>query len=260
MYVVNTPTEAELRRFYSFDAGYKQNIEKDSKNHRKHLSVARNNVRRLAKKVDYNSKPRVLDIGCANGLFMISAQELGCEVKGIEFSEDLARIARNKYGLDVITGTIDSTSLEPESFDVVTLWDVIEHTTNPLITLRRTFDVLRFGGLILLTTPNVDGLFPRLSYWLAKLSHYWPHPEPPAHLFQFSETTISLALKRVGFDSIEICHERIPISYTFGGRADTIPRAWNCLYRFLFIPIAWVAPFSRAGDSIFVVGHKPPLY
>ena len=70
-------------------------------------------------------------------------------------------------------------------FDVVTLWDTIEHIEDPLKAMLIVNRILKEGGIVAVYTPNIDGLFSKLSYKIGNLIKYWPHPEPPAHLFQF---------------------------------------------------------------------------
>ncbi|MBL7183339.1 MAG: class I SAM-dependent methyltransferase [Anaerolineae bacterium] len=78
---------------------------------------------------------RLLDVGCHIGVFLGIAQERGWAAWGIEPSRWAAREARGR-GLQVIEGTLDDVHLAGESFDVITLWDVIEHLTDPLRELR----------------------------------------------------------------------------------------------------------------------------
>jgi predicted TPR repeat methyltransferase len=82
--------------------------------------------------------------------------------------------------------------------------------------MRRVNGVLKEGGLLALSTPNVDGLFPKASYQIGKRIDYWPHPEPPFHLYQFSKQTITALLERTGFRVVEMQDRRIPIGYTYG--------------------------------------------
>ena len=71
------------------------------------------------------------------------------------------------HGLDVKTGELRAVTYVPDSFDVVTLWDVIEHLPDPLATLSLVSGIMPTGGLLVLKTPNSDGLYPRLSLRLA---------------------------------------------------------------------------------------------
>lgn len=97
---------------------------------------------------------RVLEIGCATGDLLMQIRNEGADVKGIEISDFAADIAR-KRGLDVITGTIeDYLTLNQEPFDIVMAFEVIEHVLSPTSFLKFCSEIIRPGGLLLLSTPN----------------------------------------------------------------------------------------------------------
>ena len=148
----------------------------------------------------YAAPGRLLDIGCSAGFFLDEARRAGWSVSGLEKSADTAALARALHDVDVTVGTLgQDDSLPSASFDVVTLWDVIEHVPEPLATLRRAHNLLSRDGVIAIQTPNIGGLFPRMSYLVARRLDYWPHPEPPGHLFQFSTRTLDRLLCMAGF-------------------------------------------------------------
>src|SRR5690349_22293158 len=130
---------------------------------------------------------RLLDVGCSAGFFLKVARDRGFDVHGLEIPADTAALARERYDVDVQVGTLDDAHFEPGSFDVVTMWDVIEHVRDPVGAMSTVARLLKPGGIAALMTPNVEGLFPRLSYRVADRVGFWPHPEPPAHLFQFGK-------------------------------------------------------------------------
>ncbi len=140
---------------------------------------------------------RLLDIGAHVGTFLHVAREHGYEVSGVEPSSWAAEHARRVRGLDVRTGGIEEAGLEPESFDVVTVWDVIEHVTDPLALLRQIHEVLRPNGLVAITTMDVGALAPRL------LRGLWPW-YMLMHLYYFTPKTLSRMLEKAGFEVIEV--------------------------------------------------------
>ena len=107
----------------------------------------------------------LLEIGCGEGEFLKVATENGWQTTGIEVSESAAQTAREKHGLDVLTGTIEQHQdrLAPGSFDVVVLWGLVEHVRNPGELLRTARRLVRSGGAVLLYTPNADSIFHRLA-------------------------------------------------------------------------------------------------
>lgn len=106
---------------------------------------------------------RLLDVGCAFGVFLELAISHGWAVSGVEISPYSSQYARERRGLDVFTGDLARAPLPATSFDVVTLWDVIEHVRDVRGTIRRARQLLRGGGHIVLTTDNFGGLIARLG-------------------------------------------------------------------------------------------------
>jgi SAM-dependent methyltransferase len=134
---------------------------------------------------------RVLDIGCGFGNTLAYHQARGCDVWGVEADENIRRVAE-KYGFNVHVGLFDPSRYEPNSFDYVTLDQVIEHMTNPLETLRGVAKVLKPQGTAILSTPNVGG-------WGATVfGRRWINWHTPYHLQFFSQTSMRLAAQQAG--------------------------------------------------------------
>jgi 2-polyprenyl-3-methyl-5-hydroxy-6-metoxy-1,4-benzoquinol methylase len=253
VYVRNPPTHSEIQREYSFASGYHTVFQSEaSAESRAHAARAAEFLRIVRR---YSQPGRLLDVGCTVGLFVGRSREEGWAASGVELSDDTAAIARAR-GLDVLTGTIEQAGFSPESFDVVTMWDVVEHLEEPVATVATVAEVLKEGGVLVLSTPNVAGLFPRLSYRAARWVGRWPHPEPPAHLFQFSKATISRLLEQSGLRVIEILDRRSPLGYTFGGLSLLLREPKRLAYTAVFAPVAVAAPLLHRGDDMVVVARK----
>lgn len=139
---------------------------------------------------------RLLDVGAALGYFVQAAHEAGWEASGLEVSEYAAGEAR-KRGLDVRTGA--SVSVFPRShFNVVTLWDVIEHLNDPLQVLQEIREVLAPGGLLVVSTGDLGHPFSRVLGRHARMY------APPQHLYYFSRDTLSRMLEAAGFEVVSI--------------------------------------------------------
>jgi SAM-dependent methyltransferase len=137
---------------------------------------------------------KLLDVGCASGEFLHIMGQVGIwEVEGLDISRDATQVARERYGLRVFIGELETAAYPTAFFDVVTLWDVIEHLHDPKGTLDEVQRILKPGGLLVMSTPN-------LQSWDARLfGPYWAGLDAPRHLFVFSPVTVSTLLGKAGF-------------------------------------------------------------
>lgn len=145
------------------------------------------------------NKGRLLDIGCATGFFLDLARDKGWKVVGSEVSQFAAQYAREKFGLDVYLGVLRQLHFEAETFDAVTMWDVIEHVPDPMSDLREVWRILREGGLLSLITPDCSSPVARL------LGRRWEElRRVREHIYFFSRRTITEMLHRAGFEVLKI--------------------------------------------------------
>ena len=138
----------------------------------------------------------LLDIGCGSGAFVRRALSLGYMAEGLEFDAHAVTAAVSE-GLPVREGSLPGTGLAQDSYDAVTLSQVIEHVHDPLAALREIQRILKPGGWFWLATPNMDA--PGHLHF----GPDWRGLEPPRHLVLFSAKALALALERTGFVGIE---------------------------------------------------------
>lgn len=134
---------------------------------------------------------RLLDVGCAAGFFLAEARHF-YEVQGVELSTWSSAYARERLGLPVITGTLQQAALPAAHFDVITLWDVIEHVPDPVPLLTEAARVLRPSGRLVLTTGDWGSAYAQAR------SADWHLMTPPWHLTMFSRATMARAAGRAG--------------------------------------------------------------
>ncbi len=161
---------------------------------------------------------RVLDIGCAGGAFPKAAADLGFPVTGIEPSRWLCEQGRMAYGLDLRPGVLEDYSWQPGEFSLVTLWDVVEHLTDPAVTLRAIRPILADDGYLVINYPDINSLASRL------LGSRWPMLLN-VHLFYFTRRTITLFLEKQGFAVLEITpfFQTLALDYALGRAAAYFP-------------------------------------
>ena len=140
---------------------------------------------------------RILDVGTANGSFLKVAREEGWDVKGCEPNRWMCNWCKKNYGINVDQGTLFDVKYEDSSFEIVTLWDVLEHTPDPLRILKECFRVLCPGGLLVVNYPDIGSWISWLMgrKWVFLLS---------VHYYYFTRKTIKRALDLVGFELIKI--------------------------------------------------------
>jgi 2-polyprenyl-3-methyl-5-hydroxy-6-metoxy-1,4-benzoquinol methylase len=136
----------------------------------------------------------LLDVGCYTGVFVEIAAGHGWDAQGVEPSRWAVEQAQAR-GLSVMQGTLDTADLPEAHFHVVTMWDVIEHLTDPYRALECVHRLLRPGGLAVVHTIDIESLFARL------MGARWPWLME-MHIYYFSRRTLRAMLERCGFELI----------------------------------------------------------
>lgn len=135
----------------------------------------------------------LLDIGCNIGLFMRVAQRAGFIVRGIEPNENCAAYGKDFFHLDIDTRYLEACTFPSETFDVITLFDVLEHIPNLHIFLSEVRRVLKRDGLIVIQSPNIDSLMSCLT----KARWFWL--TPPDHVYHFTPGALRHLLVKYGY-------------------------------------------------------------
>jgi 2-polyprenyl-3-methyl-5-hydroxy-6-metoxy-1,4-benzoquinol methylase len=135
---------------------------------------------------------RVLDIGCGSGWLTAFLGSLGWEATGIDADPESVKAACSR-GLDVRLGTLEAQGFPADYFDAVVMSHVIEHIHGPLEQLRECHRVLKKGGVLSLTTPNIAG------WGHKRFRQYWRGLEPPRHLYIFSPKSLETLAISAGF-------------------------------------------------------------
>lgn len=136
----------------------------------------------------------ILDVGAYIGVFVEVAQAAGWDAWGVEPSAWAAQVAQSQ-GLPVIHGTQDAPDLQGKQFDVITMWDVIEHVPDPSAEMQKAFHLLKPGGWLVLHTMDIDSLTARI------MGSRWPW-FMDMHIHYFSQKTMAKMLEKNGFEII----------------------------------------------------------
>lgn len=157
------------------------------------------NMRRYLSRIKkFKKSGKLLDGGCATGLFMDIAKDSGFDVSGFDVSAYAVKIARKKFGNHVKRATVSSAKFPPNSFDVITLFDVIEHLEDPKKDLIHLGKMLKSDGLLMINTGDASSLLARIQ------GKHWHFFVPPQHLFFFSRKTITQLLEQAGYKVVKI--------------------------------------------------------
>ncbi len=165
----------------------------------------------------YKPSGKLLDLGCACGFMIEAALEAGYDASGVEFSKEAINAAAPGIKERIIQGDINQ--LQPGEFDIITAFDIIEHTQDPLASLRQWADLLKPGGILVITSPDTDSMFRKL------MRSRWPMLQPLQHTFLFSGSGVSEGLSRAGLRPIEVltAHKVMTIDYLAGHFKSTFP-------------------------------------
>lgn len=154
--------------------------------------------------IEREGKGRLLDVGCGPGTFLLVARERGWHVRGVEPTPEPALIAR-EAGLDVFNGVIEDLPEDAAiGFDAITSFEVLEHVSRPASILGKMRSLLRPGGRLLLSVPNLDDAY--------CLQQQIPSAVPPVHINFFNRRSLRAALEAAELTPLRFFTLPIPTS------------------------------------------------
>ena len=150
---------------------------------------------------------RWLDVGCANGAFLEVIAAAGYDAHGIDLSDTAADFARAK-GLQVRAAAIEDCVLD-SPYDVISAFDVIEHVIDPSEFIRNVSELLKPGGVLVLTTPDTRSVMARM------MGSRWYEYIPETHFFNFHADNLRRLLHRFGLEVMEVGRAYKFLSYDY---------------------------------------------
>ncbi len=184
----------------------------------------------------------VLDVGCGNGGLLTIYRRLGWKTSGTEVGPDSAALGR-QAGHEIFLGELAEAKYTSGNFDVVTLWDALEHIHNPNETMAEVFRVCRPGGHVYVYVPNFGSGYAR------RYRDKWYMFTAPLHYYHYSSETLGRLLRRVGFDAVDF-------RYPLGGAGlhPTLCAATGGLLNRL-VAYGPLAALLRFADRLMPRGH-----
>jgi ubiquinone/menaquinone biosynthesis C-methylase UbiE len=153
-------------------------------------------------------------------------KEEGWNAYGCDVNVNFVRENQKEFGDSVRVQVGDQIPYGDKYFDVVTIFDTLEHLPNPLVILEELARILKDDGVLVVSTPNVDGVFAKITYrLLCQTLKIWEHPTPPEHLYEFSMKTLSRALEVTGFRCVHSKSFETHIPYTVGKLESSLAEA-----------------------------------
>jgi SAM-dependent methyltransferase len=205
---------------------------------------------------------RVIDVGCATGELLQSIQAHGNDnLLGIEPSATAAEIARTRWELEVITGTLEDACLPAASVDTALLAHTAEHLPSPSRTFAELRRVVKPGGAVVLWLPNADS-------WAARLlGDWWIGYDAPRHLYDCTPASLARVLRQSGFAVRSIRHEWIGLEWSWAlrlrlrdrrpeSRLNGILAALHPVLTAALTPPAALAALAHRGGRIRVVARR----
>jgi SAM-dependent methyltransferase len=156
----------------------------------------------LRKTLPIHGQGRLLDFGCGSGSFLLRMRRQGWKVTGLDASEAVVARLRGQLGLHALSGSLPHPALEDASFDVITMWQSLEHVHQPLEVLQAARQILAPGGKLIATVPNIDSLAFR---WFGSA---WSGLDLPRHLVHFTPETLRRMLRGAGFSASRVAMVR----------------------------------------------------
>lgn len=148
-------------------------------------------IDRLERLTDSRS---LLDLGCSNGAFLQAIRLRGWDGEGMELEHSSAQYARS-MGFKVYETVLEESGIPDASYDVVTLWQVVEHLPEPGLLLKEIHRVLKPGGICAISTPNIASIAFRM------LDYRWDAVSPPEHIHLFTPRGLNKIVEQAGFAS-----------------------------------------------------------
>ena len=165
------------------------------------LKRRKNDIYHIAKILSKNNSDiRILDVGCSNGSGVFIANSLGLQAEGIDPSEKAVNDGKRR-GLKLHAGFLNDVAFDNSSFDAITLYEVIEHVSEPIALLNECARILRPNGVLLVGTGNIDS-------WTRKIQKnkwdFFDMKKHGGHISFFSPKSLNILASQTGFSVVKI--------------------------------------------------------
>jgi ubiquinone/menaquinone biosynthesis C-methylase UbiE len=200
-----------------------------------------------------NKRGKILDIGCGNGDFLIFMKANGWETFGIDFDEN-AVMAAKKKGLTIFKGSLEDQNFPKNTFDAITLSHVIEHIYDPENMIKMCYDILKPGGLLVISTPNSASIGHRY------FKKYWRGLEPPRHIHIFDLNCLKQVFLKSGFSLFKSFTSNRGAKYIYqasNGKKYSENKKYSLKANlFSYAEFILLKLYKEVGEELVVIGKK----
>jgi SAM-dependent methyltransferase len=221
---------------------------------------------RMALMLRGTKQPRVYDIGCGDGEFLLACQRKGFDVGGFEPVQQPRDQATHRLGLKIDAELFQDG--ESEGYDVISAWQVVEHVSDPKTMLTEARKRLKPGGILAVSTVNLESVQSRL------FGKFWLHLDPPRHVWVGERRAVENFVEKCGFEIVARVWNNLefgPVGYVdsvinlFDTRRD---RLLHCLKtgfegygnKLLWLVAAGLAPLGVIGSAAEAAIGKPATF
>lgn len=202
------------------------------------------NIIKVINKKRHLDKQKLLDLGCSCGYFIEAALEKKINSYGVEFSKVAINLAPKKIRSRIIHGDVNKLDkILKSKYNIITAFDILEHTLDPLVFVTNAKQYLKEGGLLVISTPDTG------HYLRPLMGKKWPMLQPHQHTFLFSRHGLQILLKKAGYKSIKFtpAKKQITLNYIMGQIRIFLPGLYN-----FYTKISPIIPNAIKDKSISV--------
>jgi 2-polyprenyl-3-methyl-5-hydroxy-6-metoxy-1,4-benzoquinol methylase len=194
----------------------------------------------------YRKTNQFLEVGCNAGSVLLTARNLGWDVRGVDISAAATEFGRTTWDLNLHTGTLESAGYDDDTFDVIFSNATLEHVELPLSTLREISRVLRPGGIFYCNTVNWN------SYTRQILNENWFLIAPTHHIHLFTPENVLMLCEKSGLEHLKTWTTGVRLQANAPESTFVTPWYLNLMKG----PLSMLTRFTKKGDSIYFTATK----
>ena len=194
-------------------------------------------------------KQKLLDVGSGSGQFLYEMKQFGFNAQGVEPSS-FNKQSSKEHKINVKNTDLISAKFPSNSFDVITMNQVLEHTSNPSEVINEIYRILKNNGTLIISVPNYNSFAHRV------FKENWYQLDIPRHLFHFTDKILAKELEKKGFRIQKIRYNSRPTQFTISLRRKLNLKRNPKTLNILFYPLTWIVNLTKQGDSIEIWAKK----